>query len=184
MVVFALLPSYVIEARIHAWVHAIYIQLVKLSSSDETEHLSNRRCEQDSNTDSLTEMSANRTYLTLVSTWLTKQTFPRLRSAFRHTHQTSLPPPSGTITTITTTPMVTIMSTINGSTEASSLQAFRIGDLPSDFYYIPNFITVEEEQSMLGKARALFLFPESIMFSIFSLYEFSQNLGCRLYSDC
>jgi hypothetical protein len=174
MVVYALLPSYVIEACIHAWVPAIYIQLVELGPSDQIDHLSNRRCEEDTNADLLTEMSANRTYLTLISTWLTKQIIPRLRSAFRHSHQTSLPPPSGTITTITTTPMVAIMSTINGSTEASSLQAFRIADLPCDFYYIPNFITVEEEQSMLGKARALFFFPESIMCSIFPFMNFPR----------
>jgi alkylated DNA repair protein alkB family protein 6 len=34
-----------------------------------------------------------------------------------------------------------------------SLQAFRVVGLPSDFYYIPNFISLEEEASILQKAR-------------------------------
>jgi hypothetical protein len=33
------------------------------------------------------------------------------------------------------------------------LQAFRIAGLPPDFYYLPNFITVEEETSILQKVR-------------------------------
>jgi alkylated DNA repair protein alkB family protein 6 len=31
------------------------------------------------------------------------------------------------------------------------LQAFRIAGLPPNFYYIPNFLTVEEEASILNK---------------------------------
>jgi len=33
------------------------------------------------------------------------------------------------------------------------LKAFRIAGLPSDFYYMPNFISIEEEASILQKAR-------------------------------
>jgi alkylated DNA repair protein alkB family protein 6 len=50
--------------------------------------------------------------------------------------------------------MVTIMSEPNISTEGNPLQAFRIANLPPDFYYIPNFISAEEEGSILGKVRA------------------------------
>lgn len=33
------------------------------------------------------------------------------------------------------------------------LEAFRIAGLPPDFYYIPNFISVEEEASILQKVH-------------------------------
>jgi alkylated DNA repair protein alkB family protein 6 len=49
--------------------------------------------------------------------------------------------------------MVTIMSEPKNSTEFHPLQAFRIANLPPDFYYIPNFISAEEEWSILGKVR-------------------------------
>ncbi|KAH7082410.1 hypothetical protein FB567DRAFT_106158 [Paraphoma chrysanthemicola] len=38
--------------------------------------------------------------------------------------------------------------------DTNTLEAFRIAGLPSDFYYIPNFITVEEEASILQKIPA------------------------------
>jgi hypothetical protein len=42
------------------------------------------------------------------------------------------------------------------STDATQdLQAFHIAGLPPDFYYIPNFLTVEEEASILNKVRKL-----------------------------
>jgi alkylated DNA repair protein alkB family protein 6 len=36
------------------------------------------------------------------------------------------------------------------------LQAFRVAGLPPDFYYIPNFITPEEETSILQKVSKLY----------------------------
>lgn len=36
------------------------------------------------------------------------------------------------------------------------LQAFRIAGLPPDFYYIPNFLTLEEEVSILNKVHSLY----------------------------
>jgi len=59
-----------------------------------------------------------------------------------------------------TPPMVTIMSEPNSSTEVNPLHAFRIANLPPDFYYIPNFITAEEEGSILGKVRAWFFWSK------------------------
>lgn len=38
------------------------------------------------------------------------------------------------------------------------LQAFRIAGLPPDFYYIPNFISVEEEASILQKVGLFWLY--------------------------
>ena len=36
------------------------------------------------------------------------------------------------------------------------LSAFRIAGLPPDFYYIPNFISVEEEISVLQKVNQFY----------------------------
>lgn len=35
----------------------------------------------------------------------------------------------------------------------TNLEAFRIAGLPPDFYYIPNFISAEEESSIVQKVR-------------------------------
>jgi alkylated DNA repair protein alkB family protein 6 len=41
------------------------------------------------------------------------------------------------------------------STDAKQdLRAFRLVDLPPEFYYIPNFITAEEEASILQKVQS------------------------------
>jgi hypothetical protein len=40
-----------------------------------------------------------------------------------------------------------------GTNAKQGLEAFRIAGLPSDFYYIPNFLRVEEEASILQKVR-------------------------------
>lgn len=37
------------------------------------------------------------------------------------------------------------------SDQKRQLEAFRIPGLPCDFYYIPEFVSVEEEASILGK---------------------------------
>jgi len=39
--------------------------------------------------------------------------------------------------------------------DKTGLQAFRIAGLPPDFYYIPNFISHEEEASILQKVWSL-----------------------------
>jgi alkylated DNA repair protein alkB family protein 6 len=43
------------------------------------------------------------------------------------------------------------MSNLN---EKQGLQAFRTAGLPPDFYYIPNFISAEEEASILQKVKS------------------------------
>jgi len=45
------------------------------------------------------------------------------------------------------------MADVQAPCGKSGLEIFRIAGLPPDFYYIPNFITVEEENSILQKVR-------------------------------
>jgi hypothetical protein len=53
--------------------------------------------------------------------------------------------------------------------EKQGLEAFKIAGLPPDFYYIPNFISVEEEASILQK-----------VFNHFSLnYTFRNKSICK-----
>jgi len=54
------------------------------------------------------------------------------------------------------------MSTVD-MTAKNDLKAFRIAGLPPEFYYIPNFITPEEEASILNKVYT------------------SSSLSCYLY---
>lgn len=49
----------------------------------------------------------------------------------------------------------------------TNLEAFRIAGLPPDFYYIPNFISAEEESSIVQKVR-FSLRPNSQFFFLFS----------------
>lgn len=46
--------------------------------------------------------------------------------------------------------------------EKKDLPAYRITGLPPDFYYIPNFITVEEEASILQKVKIFITFVSCI----------------------
>jgi hypothetical protein len=46
------------------------------------------------------------------------------------------------------------MSNINANAN-QDLQAFRVASLPPEFYYIPNFITPEEEASILNKVHSV-----------------------------
>ena len=48
------------------------------------------------------------------------------------------------------------------------LEAFRIGGLPPEFYYIPNFITPEEEASILDKVGSVLATFKSNSFFRFS----------------
>ena len=50
----------------------------------------------------------------------------------------------------------------------TNLEAFRIAGLPPDFYYIPNFISPEEESSIVQKVRFLFAIVPNLFFFVFS----------------
>ena len=55
----------------------------------------------------------------------------------------------------------------------TNLEVFRIAGLPPDFYYIPNFISAEEESSIVQKVR----FPPRSYSQFFFL--FSNARDCR-----
>jgi len=59
------------------------------------------------------------------------------------------------------------------------LQQQRIPDLPPKMFYIPNFITEDEEQRILDKVRLYWKTPSFIAFSILSnvLHRFLQTAG-------
>ena len=65
-------------------------------------------------------------------------------------------------------------------TSRDGLQAFRIASLPPEFYYIPNFITAEEEASILGKVRSLPLILPCVSPSFFFLKKYPFCLFSHL----
>jgi alkylated DNA repair protein alkB family protein 6 len=45
------------------------------------------------------------------------------------------------------------MSAAGGPSSSKPLENFRVSSLPPEMYYIPNFISAEEEASVLQKVR-------------------------------
>lgn len=63
----------------------------------------------------------------------------------------------------------------------TNLEVFRIAGLPPDFYYIPNFISAEEESSIVQKVRfCLRPYSQSFFFSS-PTHEIAQTRSLQFY---